>query len=60
MPTKHIKDDTWDKIEKIRIKGIIETKTDIKEKDILDLILRKGIEKIDEEDIDKLAKKKNK
>jgi hypothetical protein len=60
MPTKHIREDTWDKIEKIRIKGIIETKTDIKEKDILDLILRKGIEKIDEADIDKLTKKKNK
>jgi len=58
MPSKHIKNNTWQRIEALRIKGIIETKADIKERDILDLILEKGLSAIDEIDIDHLAKKR--
>ena len=42
MPSKHIKDETWELIEDLRIRGIIETKADIKERELLNLILKKG------------------
>lgn len=58
MPSKHIKEKTWQRIEELRIKGIIETKTDIKERDLLELILEKGIKRIDEIELELLAKKR--
>ena len=58
MPSKHIKEETWQRIEELRIKGIIETKTDIKERDLLELILEKGIKRIDEIELELLAKKR--
>lgn len=58
MPSKHIKEKTWQRIKKLRIKRIIETKTDIKERDLLELILEKGIKRIDEIELDLLARKR--
>lgn len=60
MPSQHIKEDTWRKVEKETIRAIIQTKTNIRTTEMLDLLIRKGLEVIDEIDFDKLAKNKNK
>lgn len=58
MPSKHIKDDKWERIEKLTVKAVIQTRKSIKERDILDLVLQKGLDSIDEVDFDLIAKKK--
>jgi len=60
MPSKHIKDDVWGQIEKLTVKTIISTKTNIKDTEVLDLIIKKGLEVVDEIDLDQLALKKMK
>lgn len=60
MPTKHVTDTTWRLIEKETVKAVIETKEPIKDTDVLNwLIIRglKGIEKEDYKDIKKGSKK---
>ncbi|PTB88138.1 hypothetical protein C9927_04615 [Pseudidiomarina aestuarii] len=58
MPSKHIKDDVWSQIEKLTVKTIISTKTNIKDTEVLDLLIKKGLEAVDEIDLDQLALKK--
>lgn len=50
MATKHIKDTTWTKVEKMTVKAVIETKTSIKETEMLDYLINLGLEKFAEED----------
>lgn len=60
MPSKHIKDESWKKIEKVTVKAVIQTMTSIKETEMLDYIIEKGLKALDEIDFDQIAKKKKK
>jgi len=57
MPTKHIPDATWRKVEKATVSAVIETKSPIKDTDVLNLLILKGISTIEDRDYQKLAKR---
>lgn len=50
MPTKHIDEPTWRKIEKQLVKAVTVTKRGFKDAEILKIIINKGIQNISEED----------
>jgi len=58
MPTKHIDDVTWRKVEKEHVKAVIATQKSLKDTDILRVLINKGLEVITENDYEKLIKKK--
>ncbi|WP_220494699.1 hypothetical protein [Pseudoalteromonas sp. SR41-6] len=58
MPTKHIDDITWRKVEKEHVKAVIATQKSLKDTDILRVLINKGLEVITEDDYEKLIKKK--
>lgn len=58
MPTKHIDDETWRKVEKKAVKATIATKKSIKETEVLKWLILKGLEEITEEDFERMAKPK--
>lgn len=58
MPTKHIDEKTWRKVEKEHIRAVIATKKSLKDTDILRALINKGLEVITEEEYEKLIKKK--
>lgn len=58
MPTKHIDDETWRKVEKEAVKATIATKKSIKETEMLKWLILKGLEEINEEDFERMAKSK--
>lgn len=58
MTTKHIKDSTWRKVEKKTVEAVIETKTNIKETQMLDYLITLGLESFSEEDFIKVNKKR--
>lgn len=60
MPTKHIPDATWRKVEKEHVKAVIATKKSIKDSEILNMLILKGLEAITEEDYRRLAEKPGK
>jgi len=60
MPTKHISDTTWRKVEKETVKAVTQTLSPIKDTEILDLLIQKGIEGITEDDYKKFAEIKKK
>lgn len=60
MPTKHIDDITWRKVEKELVKAVVSTQTSIKDVDILKILINVGIKNIDKSDYKELVKKKNK
>lgn len=55
MPTKHIPDSTWRKVEKEMVRAVVATQKPIKDTKVLNLLILKGIEKITDEDYKKLA-----
>lgn len=57
MATKHIKDSTWRKIEEKTVKAVIETRTNIKETEMLDYLINVGLEKFTVEDYEKVKKR---
>lgn len=57
MPTKHIDESTWRKVEKETVKAVIATQKPIKDTDILGLLIQKGLEHVTDEDYKKLTKK---
>lgn len=59
MPTKHIDDATWRKVEKETVKAVVATQRSLKDTDILKILINKGLEHITEDDYIKLAKKRN-
>ena len=59
MPTKHIDDATWRKVEKETVKAVVATQRSLKDTDILKIWINKGLEHITEDDYIKLAKKRN-
>ena len=61
MPTKHIDDATWRKVETETVKAVVETKTSLKDTEVLKLLILKGLQEIKEEDyIAFINKKKSK
>ncbi|CSA81036.1 MULTISPECIES: hypothetical protein [Vibrio] len=58
MATKHIKDSTWRKVEEKTVKAVIETKTNIKETEMLDYLINLGLKRFTEEDFHKIKQKK--
>jgi len=60
MPTKHIDDITWRKVEKELVKAVVSTQTSIKDVDILKILINVGIKNIDKSDYKELTKRKNK
>ncbi|EPL6456948.1 hypothetical protein N0G65_004155 [Providencia rettgeri] len=56
MPTKHINDNTWRLVEKETVKAVIELKVPVKDTEVLDWLIRKGIESITEDDYRKFSK----
>lgn len=58
MATKHIKDSTWKKVETMTVKAVIETKTSIKETEMLDFLINLGLERFENEDFQNIKKGK--
>ncbi len=58
MPTKHIDDETWRKVEKEAVKATISTKRSIKETEMLRWLILKGLDEISEEDYAEMVKHK--
>lgn len=58
MTTKHIKDSTWKKVEEKTVKAVIETRTSIKETEMLDFLINLGLERFEQEDFDRIKKGK--
>lgn len=50
MPTKHIDDATWRKVETETVKAVVATKTSLKDTEVLKLLILKGLQEIKEED----------
>ncbi|MGF1845381.1 hypothetical protein L4C39_19770 [Vibrio clamense] len=59
MATKHIKDSTWRKVEEKTVKAVVKTMTNIKETEMLDFLIKLGLEKFEEEDFKRVKKTKN-
>jgi hypothetical protein len=59
MPTKHIDEETWRKVEKEAVKATISTKKSIKETEMLKWLILKGLEEITEQDFEKMVKRKD-
>lgn len=60
MPSKHVNDATWRKVEQETVKRVIETKGNLKDTQVLDLLIKKGLSEITTEDYEKFLKTKNK
>jgi hypothetical protein len=52
MPTKHIDEETWKKVEKKMVEVIIDTKKSIKEGKLLKQLILIGLKHYDEEQFD--------
>ena len=50
MPVKHIPDAIWRKVEKELVKAVIATQRPVKESEIIEVLLRKGLENVTEDD----------
>lgn len=60
MPSKHIDDVTWRKVEKETLRAIQTTSCVFKETEVLKALILKGLERIQDEDYEKMAIKKRK
>ena len=58
MPTKHIDDATWRRVESETVKAVIATKTSLKDTEVLKILIQKGLQEIREEDYLKYLRKK--
>lgn len=58
MPTKHIDDVTWRKVEKAHVDAVIQTKASIKDTEILRILINKGLSVIENEDYERHIIKK--
>lgn len=55
MPTKHIDDVTWRKVEKEHVKAVVATQKSLKDTEILKILINKGLETIEESDYLKIV-----
>lgn len=60
MPTKHIDEITWKKVQEEHVKAVVLTKTSIKDTEILKILIKKGLENITEADYLKFSQNKKK
>lgn len=58
MPSKHIEQKTWQKVQDATVKAVIQTKVSIKDTEMLKLLILKGLSTITDEEIEKFAEKK--
>jgi hypothetical protein len=58
MPSKHIDDTTWRKVEKEHVRAVIATQASLKDTEILKILLSKGLEAVTDEDYEDFVKKK--
>ncbi|MEC4724000.1 hypothetical protein HWQ46_00340 [Shewanella sp. D64] len=58
MPTKHVDDATWRKVEKETVKAVVAAQSSIRETEILRLLILKGLEHIKEDDYKNYANRK--
>lgn len=56
MPTKHIPESTWRKVEKETVKAVVATQKSIKDTEILNILILKGLETVTEDDYKKIRK----
>lgn len=59
MPSKHIDDLTWRKVEEATVKAVVQTRKSIKDTEMLRWLVLKGIETMTDEDIERLCRNKN-
>lgn len=50
MPTKHIPETTWRKVEKEAVKAVLATKEPIKDTELLNVLILKGLSMMTEDD----------
>lgn len=60
MPSKHIDDATWRKIESETVKAVIATRTSLKDTEVLKILILKGLEEIKPDDYEEYVRKKRK
>jgi len=58
MATKHIEDKLWRKIQDLTVKVVIATQRPIKETEVLNYLIKKGLEETNVEELKTLAKEK--
>ena len=58
MPTKHIDDKILKKIQDLTVKAVIATQKPIKETEVLQYVVKVGLENVNVEELKKLAKEK--
>lgn len=58
MPTKHIDEETWKKVEKETVNAVLATKTAIKDTEMLRYLIRKGVREMGPEDYRAIAEEK--
>ena len=56
MPSKHIDEKAWKKIQELTVKTVIATQRPIKETDVLHYAIKRGLEGITIEELKGLAK----
>lgn len=58
MPSKHVDEMTWRKVEKETVRAVIATGKPFKDTEVLKLLILKGISEIKEEDYKRFAENK--
>ncbi|MCY1302380.1 hypothetical protein D9M70_520320 [compost metagenome] len=59
MPTKHIDDATWRKVEKETVKAVVQLQASVKDTEVLRWLILKGLEEITPDDYQRFHKKKD-
>lgn len=58
MPTKHIDDATWRKVESETVKAVTTTRAALKDTEVLKILILKGLQNVTEDDYVEFLKKK--
>lgn len=58
MPTKHIDDATWRKVESETVKAVTTTRAALKDTEVLKILILKGLQHVKEEDYMEFLRKK--
>lgn len=58
MPSKHVDEQTWRKVEKETVRAVIAAQASIKENEVLRILILKGLKHVTEDDYKEFAEKK--
>lgn len=58
MPVKHIKDDVWREVEKATVKAVVASQRAIKDTEMLNELIKKGLQSMTAEDYKKIGEGK--